>query len=435
MLRPVTIALLLLAAPRAFADARVLTVEDAERLALAQNPHLLSSRARADAGRNLARSARGRLLPSITVTDEYQHWDSPFRISIGAFGVPGANMSFLVRQADTNAFIASANQPLLGLLRRTAEWQSQRASTDAAVASVRVSEAALREAVRDGFLSYFQARAQREIAGASEEELAAQLREAEVRLRAGVITNADLLRVSVARANAAQQALDAETQAEAARANLLAALGMDPADPSVELAVPTRVLAASEQPLPVVTLATARALEHRPELAQARRTRDAAVEQRRARAFSLLPEIDAEGSYQRFDGQLFQPPNAAYVGVRASWTLWEWGASFYAYRAAAAQAEASAHDLDDTQQTVRAQVVVALARARSAASAVTVAQAAIGSAEEAYRVTDVLVQAGSATTTDLLDAQAALTTARLNLLRARYERAAAHTALERVLAE
>jgi outer membrane protein TolC len=46
---------------------------------------------------------------------------------------------------------------------------------------------------------------------------------------------------------------------------------------------------------------------------------------------------------------------------------------------------------------------------------------------------DALVRAGTATTTDLLDAQAALTQARLNLARARYEEAIARIALARAV--
>src|SRR4051794_9446261 len=94
MTRSATLALLvslLLRAPRALAEPRPLTVEEAERLALARNPHLLSSRARAEAGRDQARSARGRLLPAIQLFDEYQHWNSPFSINASMFGLPGAS--------------------------------------------------------------------------------------------------------------------------------------------------------------------------------------------------------------------------------------------------------------------------------------------------------------------------------------------------------
>ncbi|MGZ6070350.1 MAG: TolC family protein, partial [Myxococcaceae bacterium] len=65
---------------------------------------------------------------------------------------------------------------------------------------------------------------------------------------------------------------------------------------------------------------------------------------------------------------------------------------------------------------------------------VQVAQTAITSAEEAYRVTSAQVNAGTATTTDLLDAQSALTTAKLNLARAQYERTIARVQLDRAVA-
>jgi len=48
-------------------------------------------------------------------------------------------------------------------------------------------------------------------------------------------------------------------------------------------------------------------------------------------------------------------------------------------------------------------------------------------------VTDARVRAGAATITDLLDAEAALTQARLNLARANYERAMARVQLERAM--
>jgi outer membrane protein len=74
-----------------------------------------------------------------------------------------------------------------------------------------------------------------------------------------------------------------------------------------------------------------------------------------------------------------------------------------------------------------------MAEERAAANAVSVAQEAIQQAEEAHRVTEALVKAGSATTTDLLDAQSALTQARLNLVRAKYQELRARSALTRAL--
>ena len=76
---------------------------------------------------------------------------------------------------------------------------------------------------------------------------------------------------------------------------------------------------------------------------------------------------------------------------------------------------------DETKRRVQTDVAAKLANVRATASALESGRAAIGSAEEAYRVTTVLLAVGSANTTDLLDAQSALTQARLNFARTRYE--------------
>ena len=133
----------------------------------------------------------------------------------------------------------------------------------------------------------------------------------------------------------------------------------------------------------------------------------------------------------RADGQVFAPKNSGYVGVKASWPIWEWGAAWEARNAAAAQADAAKADLDAERRRVQVEVTSRAAQLEAAASAVDVAKEAILSAEEAYRVMQVSVGAGAATVTDLLDAQSALTGARLNATRARYERAIAKVALDR----
>jgi outer membrane protein len=160
---------------------------------------------------------------------------------------------------------------------------------------------------------------------------------------------------------------------------------------------------------------------------------DVAHHAEKARLFSLLPEVDLEGAFIRTDGSIFNPANAGFFGVKASWAIFEFGASYYAQRAAAEQTAAAESDAENEKRMVAVEVSTDLAQTRSSAAAVEVAQQTIASAVEAYRVMQALLKAGSATTTDLLDAEAALTQARLNLTRARYQQAVAVVALNRSL--
>jgi outer membrane protein len=409
------------------AAARKLSVEEAVQLALDQNPSLRGANLRRGSAHDAAKSVGARMLPSVHLSEEYQRYKDPFAVTF----MPGL-APFQVRDVDNNSFVAAVAQPLLGLGHIAEDYLALRDQAAAGDESLKAARANLTEAVQAGYLRYFESRALAEIARWSEKELGEQVTMTQARLKAGVLTNADLLRVQVAAANARLQEIAAQSQAEVVRANLLAGIGLDPTDADVELVEPTALITAPAE-LPADRAAYDEALRHRPELARDRLLDKSAQHSKRARYLSLLPEIDGEAAYVRIDGQKFAPPESWFVGVKATWAVWEWGAGYFAARAAGKQAEAAAQDLQADKNAVATQVLSSLSQSRAAAVAVDVAEKTIASAQEAYRVTDALVKAGSATTTDLLDSQSALTGARLNLARARYEMAIQRVTLARVM--
>jgi outer membrane protein len=413
-----------------------LTVDDAVNLAIKGNRPLLSVEKRAIGAHDNALSVGARMLPAIRLSEEYQHWDCPFAINFVTFEghCQQDPTEKIVRDRNTNSFVAVVNQPLVGLLHTGYDFSAQRSNAKATDAAKKVAEAQVVQTVRTLYLQVFEARALEEIAAASLAELNEQVTVAQARLKAGVITNADLLRVQVAAANARQQQIAAHTQGLVAKAHLLDAIGLNSND-TVELVEPTSLLSMAQKPMPELGAATTQAEARRPEMTQVNESARAADHSSKARHLSLLPEVDAEGGYVRTDGQVFALPNQWFVGVRASWNIWEWGATFFQARAAAHNAEAAAIDRENERHQVAVEVQTTAAQTEAAKVSVDVAQEAIGSAKEAYRVTQALLQAGSATTTDLLDAQNAFLTARLNLARAQYELAIQRVALARVMGE
>jgi outer membrane protein len=407
----------------AHAEDRTITVEQAVLLVEQNNPRVLEILAVSRGGNDLARSSLGRMLPSFHVNEEYQHWDSPY--AFPGFGD--------IRKQNTNTLSLSGDQPLLGLLHLSHEHDADGSRAQATEAQLETARSDLRAAVQSQYLRLFEAKALEDIAKASEGELSEQITVTQARVTAGVLTTADLLRVQVAVANAKQQEIQAHSQGEIARANLLGAMGLPQSDTHTAFAEPAALLETGHAAPPSVADAEQRALRDRSELKEKRLDVEAAHHVAKGRLFSLLPEVDLEAAYLRTDGSIFNPPNAAYVGVRASWAIFEWGASYYAHLASVEQAEAARREVENTERQVGVEVASDMAEARASAAAVDVANQTIASAEEAYRVTQALLKAGTATTTDLLDAEAALTQARLNLTRARYEQAVAHVALSRSL--
>ncbi len=412
-----------LAAGAARAEGRTLTVDQAVALVEQNNPRVLAVLALSRGGKDQARSALGRMLPSVHLNDEYQHWDSPY-----------AYMGLAIRDQDTNQLAVAADQPLLGLIHLAHDHEAEGRRAEATEAQLETARADLRAAVQTQYLRLFEAKGLAEVARASERELTEQVTVTQAKLNAGVATTADLLRVQVAAANAKQQEILAHSQEEVARASLLGAVGLPQSDTQTQFAEPTALLEGGSRDVPQsIDEADRRAQSARPELREKRLQADAAHHGQKARLFSLLPEVDAEAAYLRTDGSIFNPHNAGYFGIKATWAIFEWGASYYAQHAAAEQAEAADHDAEDTSRRIGVEVATDLSQLRAATAAVDVARQTIASAEEAYRVTQALMKAGTATTTDLLDSEAALTQARLNLERARYEQAIAQVALRRGL--
>jgi outer membrane protein len=417
--------------PPVQAAPRALTIDDAVELALSTNPQLAAARERARAGDEGITSADRRMLPSIHVSEELQRYNAPFAIT---FPLPGANPppSFTVRDQTTNTFVASADQPVLGLLRANHERETLVERSAADRAQIAAAESDVRENVETQFLRIFEAQALEQIASSSVRELSDQVTVAKARLASGVITQADLLRIEVAVANAQQQGLEAHSQAQTSRAQLFAAIGIGPADAAeLTLVEPSQRLnsARARAAAPSLAALLPQTQTRRPELTQQAHLVAAADRQVSAQGYALLPDLDIEAAYLRLYGQPFSPPSSEYVGLKAQWAIWEWGASEHQRRAAMALADAARRDREMLERQIEAELSASLAQGDAARGAVDSAEKAVASAQEAYRVTDAALKAGAATTTDLLESQAALTQARLNLTRAQYELVLSEVAL------
>jgi outer membrane protein len=429
-----TSALLLTLLAQAPATARTIDVDAAVRLTLERSPGLRGVHARTEGAQDQARSLRGRLLPAVALSDEHQRYSEPFKIAFN-LGIPNAPVPTLTAiQLNTNTFVAAVSQPVLGLLHLTQD----KAALDDVAAAAQLGEQTvaetLVEAVKTGYLRYFEARAAESVARAAIADLEEQKAVTEARVRAGAATTADVLRVDVAAANAKQQAIQAQTQQQVARSALLLAMGFTAQDADVELVEPS-ALEDADVPTPSEVEAQAAAAARRPEVERSRLEQSAAEHQALGRLFALLPEANLEAAYVHIEGQAFAPPDSAYVGVKASWPLWDWGATWYTRQAAVRNAEAAQAAREDQERQVKSEASARLAGVTSSRASVELAQATIASAEEAWRVTQALARAGTATTTDLLDAQAALTQARLNLVRAKYQRAVATVGLQRAIGQ
>jgi outer membrane protein len=241
-------------------------------------------------------------------------------------------------------------------------------------------------------------------------QLEAQERQARSQFTNGVIGKNDMLRASLALANARQRAIQTRGQVQIQRGQLATVMGR-PVDESIE-PVP---VTGDPPPTDEATMEAAEhdALARRVEvhaldekIEQARQSKSVAKEM-------LYPTINAVGSYMLLGGSLIKPPvNVFYGGLNASWDVWDWGTTTSGIAKADAQinqALAARKKLADTIQSEARQAFVNAATARDA---LVVARAAVTQAEENYRIVTKQFEASAATSFDMVDAEALLTQAR-----------------------
>jgi outer membrane protein TolC len=137
------------------------------------------------------------------------------------------------------------------------------------------------------------------------------------------------------------------------------------------------------------------------------------------------------GNYTHFEGSQFQQVDAAYIGLFASWDAWDWGTTISGIRRADAQVDRLRIAHKKLEDQVRTEARQAFVNATTAREALDVSRAAISEAEENFRIVTKKFENNSATSFDVIDAEALLTQARGQIETARYNYLIAKAALNR----
>jgi outer membrane protein TolC len=405
-----------------FLAPRAITLPEAIELARKNNLDLRGSATAVERADADAKAVRAQLGPTLSANDALQFWNDKFAPEF--MGEP-----FLLRDQFTNALTLSASQPLVGLLQYGSQYRSQSRLADAAHADHRATRDEVTFRAIESYLRLLEATDLAAIANQAIRDIEEQARTAKALVAAGTLIEADYLRTQVALAQARQDLLRAQAQLGSSRAQLAAIIGL-PIGTELEAAPVDR------NALPALPSSLEDALanlpERRPELHAARARSEAAELARTAAWSALLPQVNAAVAFQHLNGfGPFQPENAGWVGGTLTWNFWEWGAQYYSARSASARAEQGDLEFARKRRDAELEATQRFLDARAARASIDVAATAAVQAREAYRVARALYENGSATTTDLLDAQLALERARVNDARSTYDYLVAYHAFAR----
>jgi outer membrane protein len=391
--------------------ARLLSLAQCVAIALRENPDAQSTEYGVRIAEAQRAEVRGAFAPRVQFDGNVQQWTSPFAIGFGG-------QNFTVRDAFTWSAGVSLIQPITALLPIYQEYKIQEFGVD--VAAIR--RAAVRREVAfhtiETYYRLLESERLAAVASASVTQLQAQQKQAQSQFDNGVIGKNDLLRATLALASAQQRSIRSDGLVVLARGQLAIAMGRSP-DEGTE----PEPFTGEPPPLGESGLEAAenRAASDRIELRELARQVDqaqAAVSYAKAK---LGPVVNAVGNYTHTGGSPFQQENAAYLGLAASWNVWDWGTTLGGVHVADAKLEQAIIARRKLQDGVRIEARQAFVNAESSRLALDVARAAVSQAEENFRIVTKKFENNAATSFDVVDAEALLTQSRAQVEQALYD--------------
>ena len=373
------------------------------------------------------REAFAAFLPSGSVSASYSRATKNFAPSPG-----GAADQAPKPETDATSpfYSASVNVqvPLWDFGRTLGQVRAARASTSAAQADLSVTRQDVDTQVRVTYFGALAAEALVKVADDTIAQMQKHLEFAKASLEVGQRTRFDVTRAEVDLSNARITKIQADNGVSTSRATLSAAIG----EPVGGARLDVRALADAPDPRPEE--AAERALRARPELTALDlrlRAADASLASARSAWF---PVLSAAGQYG-WRGQDFPLVHNWQAGATLTWPFLNGGADearAAEQRGAVEQARAAraAEVLQVRADAEQAAFAVIEAHARRDAS-----QVLVGQAQENLELAEGRYQAGVGSIIELTDAQAALTSARAQQVRAGYDLATARARLTRAIGE
>jgi outer membrane protein len=172
------------------------------------------------------------------------------------------------------------------------------------------------------------------------------------------------------------------------------------------------------------------AFARRPEYRQFKARYDQADFKVKQQFRNFFPDVVAEGTY----GGARSDMNETYsYGLRLNWTIFDGGGKIALYKQSQAERDAAQARVRDTELTIWQQVERAYVTVQQGEEAIGAAQKAVESADENFRLSQGRFDAGVANIIELTDAQLALTTAESNVAQALADYRISIAQLERFL--
>ncbi len=377
--------------------------------ALGQNQTLQGAAEQAKAAESGRKSALGAFGPALSTSYGFDRT------------VPAPRMLGIEQDASLYTWTVSVNQAIFTGFRLISEYRKAALQRDFYSSSLFDTELQLINSVQENFLALLQARENVKSAEDSLTRLKDQLKVTTAFYNEGMRPKLDVLQAQVDAANAENVLLQAQNALETQIARLNTLLNMP-----VEAPV---TYTGSLDYIPfdsTLEQCLGTAYGSRPDVAMASQNVDIARQDKRIAASEFYPQVSGYfntqtvGDTWRAAGSERHPTGYHQwnIGVGATWSLFEWGRTFYAVQQAGHLVSKAKADENALHEEVAYEVKANLLKIGETRKRIKVAQYGLTQAKEAYRSALARYEAQVGTNTDVLDAQSKLTDAEAALTQA-----------------
>lgn len=417
-----------------------LSRHEAVEIALRQNSAILRGRADLRASHGIEMQLRSAVMPRVATSGYYSAKEASLvNQPIGGTAFPGATNGVFPLPGQTWQADAQLQQPLYNG-RMLSSLRSAKLTREQAVLNFQVT---VEDALLNTRLAYDDVLlAQQEIIvqEASVKLLSNQLEDVQKRYNAGTVPRFNVLRAQVELANTRPRLITARNQLIIAKNNLVNQLGYN-LPRGVLDDIPLQLSDKLEdRPLDVeLSSAVGHAFEQRSELAALRKAERLRREDVVTAKAGSRPSLQAYGGYQlaspTFEEDLTHVLHGWEAGVNVSWSPWDGGLTRGRIMEAEARHQRALVDLQDEQRQIELEVRTAYSQFVNAKEVLESQKKVQEEAEEALRLAEARMHAGTGTQLDVLDAQTSLTQARTTQVQALHDYSVARSRLLRSIGE
>jgi outer membrane protein len=426
----------LLAAGPAWAQARILSLDEALKVARDRQPQLRAVRAQARQAEMRTGQARAAYLPRVDAQAQYQRATPNFQLSPMLLHTPltknyqAQNDVGLGDSVNYYTFGVFASQLIYDFGKASSLVAQAEANQRASGADERTLDLTTGLNVR---VAYYGVLAAQELLAVGEQAVRNQRKHVEHAARfvaAGQRTRFDLSTVELALANAKLALVRTRDAVALAKIRLNTAIGFDgPVDFTVIEPSDDREVPEGRTARGLVTLAE----QQRPELAKA----DAQLEMQRAGARAAragyLPALSALGGVSGAKVEGYGAGYDWFVGIGLSWNLFNGFSTSKQVADAKAGGEAAAAQRESVHLTIAAEIEEQRLAISDAMARAELAESTVATATERLQLAEHRYETGAGEVLDLDDAQITLSNAEAQRVQARYDLAISRARLNRAL--